>query len=346
MSGSQGAMIAAQIADGGEVVLPAGTVVLPSIPVPSNTRIVGAGEGVTNIVSSEASVFTAAAPNVVNITIEGITFLGNPGAPAGRPISFAGTDAVNRPSNLTFRSIQVIGFATAIFTRLCANIMHRDVFAIDCTNGVWSDTCADVNMDTVVVQHAIGAAGNTGPAITVLNDGLHGACDEGLRINGCSSNGQASGLYVSGQHWASMTNYSFSTCSNNAVVLSGASSWQIGVGQIAPAAQGFASLILDSGCSGIAINGMATAGGSFGLVLLGRNCSVNGGHHTGNQQPDIFLGASSYGTTISGVRCCSTGVPVSIQNVGIRNLIAGNVVSGSIASTGAGSVVGVNLGAA
>lgn len=76
----QAAITAAQLSGtGGQVTIPAGSIILGGVRIPSNIRLSGAGPGATNVVASNSAVdvFTAADPtSIANVAIERLSIYG------------------------------------------------------------------------------------------------------------------------------------------------------------------------------------------------------------------------------------------------------------------------------
>ena len=222
-----------------------------------------------------------------------------------------------------------------IYLRFCANVSVQDCFANACHDGFHLNNVADATLSNNQAQNGSGYG--------FLIEGGPGAFDEGIRLDNCSTNGQAEGLTIIGQDWAQISECSFTTCTGTPIALAGSSNIRISGTDIAAANETSSGLVIDANCSNIQISECLVALNSFGIVLAGSKIGVRGCHFEANQNVDIYITSSR--SAVMGNICSSAELPVSILEYGTAdsNAITGNVTVGTIETIGANSVSSGNV---
>lgn len=323
----------------GVVYLPAGAYKIASgVTLKPGVMLIGDGSLRTTLVAGANNVrilkYTAVA-NVVGFDIQRLGLSGG-GFSGVEGIYLDGADSAKRISLVAIEDVYAASCARAVNVRFLANYRLENIRANACTYGIAIDQCAD--------GEVLGGWAQNGTNAGILVLGGPGAYDEGIRINGFSTNGQAKGLDVQGQDWGQVTGCSFTTCSAGPVALFNSSNWQFSGNQFAtgggsPAAAGFTA---NSGCSGLQIANNVVALNTFGLNLLGSAHTVTGNRLVANSNADINLTATQ--VTVSGNLCQSTGVSASIveQAGSDYNVISGNVTNGTVSTVGGNTAVNGN----
>jgi hypothetical protein len=255
-----------------------------------------------------------------------------------RHIALLGTDAAKRISLVSLEDIYCGPGAVGVDMRWCANSRLESVKTNTTAIGIYIGTCADTEIN--------GGWSQAGAAQGIYVIGGPGAYDEGLRITGYSTNGQAKGIQVDGQDWGQISNCSLTTATGGPLAFADSSNWKVSGTQLAtgtgsPAAPG---LTANATCVGIQVDNCLIALNTFGINLLGEQHMVANNRFTGNSNVDINLTATK--CAIIGNICHSTGNAASIveQAGSDYNNISGNTNNGTVAIVGANSKVnGENL---
>lgn len=246
-----------------------------------------------------------------------------------------GVDATKRLSIINVSNCYFALLAQGAFLRFCANIVMNDCFANVCTGGFWFNMCADTVATACKAQNGAGI----GFAVT----GGAGAFDEGIRLLGCSTNGQVFGLGVTDQDWGAAIGCSFTTCSGLSVGLANSDNWRLVGCEIASAAA-VPGVQVDANCNNFQMADCFLALNTFGVFLGGSRHSLSGNKFVGNTNIDIYLNSASQ-VTITGNGCDSAAVAQSILEVGTANYnsVVGNCTNGTVVIIGAQSAVAGNV---
>lgn len=289
---------------------------------PTSSTVV-AGTNNLNIFSYVASALTTGF-EFLNLGFSGGGFSGCFG------VYLDGVDGTKRISIISMTNCYFALLAQGAYLSFCANIVLNDCFANVCTGGFWLTNAADA------VLVACKAQNGTGIGFYVV--GGPGAFDEGIRLLGCSTNGQAFGLAVVDQDWGTAIGCSFTTCVGYAFGLTNSDNWRVEGCELAPA-NAVPALQIDSGCNNTQVTGNFIALATFGIIVQGSRHSVNGNKFVGNSNVDVYLQNASQ-VTVTGNGCDSAGVVQSILEVGTANYncIIGNCTNGTIVTLGAQSV--------
>lgn len=185
-------------------------------------------------------------------------------------------------------------------------------------NGSWINNCTSVSV-TQAYTIEESADTNINSCFAVLGSGagfriigIGGATphDEGLRLNHCITNGQATALQVSNQDWGIATGCSFTTCSVGAVNLDTCTNWSFVNCEFAASASA-TGLYAGSACDNIVVTGCKFAVNSFGMLVNGNSWAITNNVFWAGANVDIYLGTVT-NLTIVGNSCQSTGQPWSI----------------------------------
>lgn len=307
------------------VYLKPGVAIWGTTPV-SSTLVAGANN--VNLLAYVASALSTGF-EVVNMGFSGGGFSGGTG------IFLEGSDATKRISIVNLTNCYFALLTQGAYLHYCANVVITSCFANVCTGGFWHSMCADVVIVSSKAQNGLGI----GFAIT----GGVGAYDEGIRLLGCSTNGQVYGLTVSDQDWGAATNCSFTTCSGLPIGLVNSDNWRFSDCEIAAAAA-VPGLQVDSGCNNVQVSNCFFALNTFGVVLAGSRHGLVGNKFVGDSNVDVYLDSATQ-VTVSGNGCDSAAVVQSILEVGVSNYnsIVGNCTNGTVVVVGAQSVTAGNV---
>lgn len=289
---------------------------------PTSSTVV-AGANNVNIFAYVASALTTGF-EVRNLGFSGGGFTGCFG------LFLDGVDATKRLSILSITNCYFALLVQGTYLNFCANIVMDSCFANVCTGGFWFSICADSSVTNCKAQNGTG--------IGFYVSGGVGAYDEGMRLLGCSTNGQAFGLGVTDQDWGVAQGCSFTTCVNLPVSLTNADNWRILGCEIAAAAA-VPGMTIDSNCTSVQVEGCFFALNTFGLTVSGSRHAVMGNKFVGNSNVDLYLNNATQ-VTVTGNGCDSAGAVQSILEVGTANYnaVIGNCTNGTIVLVGAQSV--------
>jgi Pectate lyase superfamily protein len=288
-----------------------------------------------------------------NFVIKGINFSAN-SKTSCNAIYINGNVSGARCSNIRISDSTITGFSDSsgygINLVYCANTFITNVFFSTCYTGIYTSNCADTNMNDTM---ALNGGGN-GFYFT----GTNSPFNEGYRLTGCSTNGQAVGIYINGCDYGVVSACSFTTCAQSTTPSAGtafaSNHWKFvncefsvaGTGTYASGFPGFTIGAASTGvsaCTRFAFVGCQFLLNTFGLVLNGTNHVVNGCLFSNNTNVDISLNSTAY-VAITGNQCDSGTVGYSVFENGSSNtLVVGNVVRKQISLGGSGSTAASNI---
>lgn len=319
------AAIDAAYADGGGLVeIPAGAYLLTAeLETYPTVTIRGAGRRVTRLLANTNGMRMIFCDTTTNagVVIRDMTLLGN-GKSAVTGVKLHGLSKANgeRISNIFLSDLELFGTATELATgidlKFCVNVKLSSIWISLTTTGISSDNSADVDMSSITVQNG------SGTGISIIGDGAAGvgySQDEGYRLVGCNTNGQAVGLSIDGQDWGTASSCSFTTAPDGALVMAGSQTWRFSgcefsastfaVVQVVPAT--YSSVVRNP--YGVQFTGCNISIGTWGMLLNGDEHVVSGCTFTACSANDLFMGNA--GTT----RYCSiTGNTFSSANANPR----------------------------
>ncbi|BCP53762.1 hypothetical protein K32_23790 [Kaistia sp. 32K] len=319
------------------IYLPAGRFALNSVILKPGVRIQGKGKEVTRLLCGSDSIvmlsYTATSTQFY-FAIRDVGFEAN-GKAGAQAVSIDGGSSAIRISNVSIRNIEVSGaFAQGITLRFCANSQITDVFSSQAVIGFQIDNCADTDLVDCRAQNGTGAGFNIigGP----------GAFDEGVRLVGCSTNGQNTGLVITGQEWGLASACSFTTCPGGALVVNGASSnWKFSACDFSTAGTtpASANATLGSASSSFSFVGCQFVLGTFGAIVSGADHTFAGNTFFANNNVDFYV-VDATGLSVSGNVFRSTAVSWSILETGAanQNVFVGNRTTKLTTLVGAASV--------
>jgi hypothetical protein len=321
---------------GGTLYFPTGTYKTTSpinLSAKQNVQVRGSGPSTVIIAGALVGfplfVVTTPGGNIVGYEFRNLRLNGN-GLTGTSGIVISGISEASRVSEVRIENVSAALLTQGLTLTHTANLYITDVFISACTTGVTLDNCADANLSQVMVQNGAGVG------FRVIGS-IGGAADEGLRMNACSTNGQAQGLTVNNHDWANITGCSFTTTTGDAVVLASVTDWKFSGCEFSPAGES-ACLNMDTSCGNIGFSNNFFALGTFGLVLKGTRHTAFGNQFVGNSNVDIQIDTATL-CAVTGNQCNSTGVDISINETGAsnNNNISANIVNGSIIVIGGGS---------
>lgn len=246
-------------------------------------------------------------------------------------IKIDGNTQSARASRLRVLDLEFWGsFAVAVHLRYTANSTIDRVCATHCTTGILLENAGDTDVSNVRVQ--------LGSGIGYKIIGGSGAYDEGIRLIGCSTNGQAKGIDIAGQEWGLAAGCSFTTCEQGALTASGSSNWSFSACDFSvagyPALYNRPNIELGADCSSFSIEGCNINLGTFGAILRGWGHTLSSNKFKANSNVDIYLDRCSK-SVITGNTCDSTGVPWSIYEYqSSQNAVVGNICNGAVQVSG------------
>lgn len=322
----------------GRVNIPVGNYLCDSITLKEGVTISGAGTTATTIKAKSNSInvfsFTATA-TATNFYIYDLSINGN-GKTGVKGISIDGTDSAKRASGVWLTNVTVASCDHGIHLRYCANTFITNCWMSVCTTGILIEICADTDIVDTKVQNG------TGNGFYIV--GGAGAFDEGLRLTGCSTNGQNIGLSVDGQDWGIVSGCSFTTAAGGAAIfVNTCTNWQLNNSEfaVAGATPANAGLSIGAACSVFQISNCQFILNTFGLSSQADKVTVTGSYFGNNSNVDLYLNNTLY-TAATGNVCDSSTVAWSILEAGTADYsnIVGNTTNGIV------TLVGVNSNAA
>lgn len=326
-------------ASAGDVVyFPSGTYLVDSLTMKPGVAIKGAGSraSIMKANANNTKIFTYTASSTqTHFIIEQLGFDSN-SKTGCYSIFLDGTDSTKRLSYLRLYDLLISGtFNIGIYLHYCANTYIRDALIISSSIGIEIDVCADTNLEACMVQ--------SGSSYGYYINGGAGAFDEGIRMIGCSTNGQVVGLYIVGQDWGICTGCSFTTCSGGSLITSGSANfWKFTGCEFASATS--VGVTLTSSTSGFQFSSCNIGANSFGIILRGARHCFSGGYASGNSNVDIYIDGATQCSIMGNVNH-STGATQSIFEVSPANYnsIIGNINNGTITVVGANSIQANNI---
>jgi len=206
---------------------------------------------------------------------------------------------------VTLEDTYAVFCAVGYDLKFCVNTKLESVKANVCAIGLRLNQCADTEISDGWAHNG------SGWGLVII--GGAGAFDEGMRVNGFSTNGQDKGVSVTDQDWGNLTGCSFTTCPGGPAIFSNSSNWKISDTDFSTAGTppyltpGF---IADASCQGLQLSNNLIALNTFGISLAGSNHTVTGNRLLGNSNIDINLTCTR--TAVTGNRCESITQPWSI----------------------------------
>ena len=325
----------------GVVYIPSGTYLVDSLTLKETVAIRGANDGSTILKARSNSInmltMSASSATKTHVDISNIKFNGN-SKTSVTAVYLNGVSSSNRISYVRIKDLHVTGCNEGLHLYYCANTNITDCFVTNTAYGVHLDMCADTDVVATKVQNGSNAG------FYIVGGG--GAYDEGVRLVGCSTNGQQVGLWVNGQDWGIAEGCSFTTSSGGSGIFQSATNWSITGSEFAvaggtPAAAG---INIDSSCSDFTVTGNKIQLCTYGIISAGTRIGITGNAFKANSNVDIYLNGATK-SAINGNVCDSTGVAWSILEAGAAdyNNIIGNTVNGTVTIVGANSQAANNL---
>lgn len=334
------AAVDAAAATNSAVYFPPGTYSTNAITLHPKVFLQGAGKEATWIQARAGSQILfgyTVTSYVTGFTFRDMTINSN-GFSGVTSIKIDGTNGTLRCSGVLIENVTFWGTAsTAVWLLYCAGTYIRNCIAELAIDGFVIDNCADTNItDTFAIL-------GTGTGFKVLGTSGPTQYDEGTRLTGCVTNGQAIGLGIDQADWGLVTNCSFTTCSGGAVIMTAASNWSFYACDFA-AAPASTGLYAGSACSVIAVSGCKIAVNSFGLLATGSLWTITGNIFFANSNVDIYL-SNLINSVVANNVCSSATVPQSIVATGtISGVVAvGNSVTGTITGFSGDDIADHNL---
>lgn len=325
----------------GTVFLPPGSYLVDSLVLKEGVALRGApgGSSILKANSNAINLLTmsAASGTKTHVDIADLKFNGN-GKTNVTAVYLDGASSGNRISYVKLAKLHVIDCNEGLHLFYCANNTIDDCFVTGTAYGVHLDMCADSDVFKTKVQNG----SNAGFYIV----GGAGAYDEGVRLIGCSTNGQQIGLWVNGQDWGIANGCSFTTSAGGSGIFQSATNWSITGSEFAvaggtPAAAG---INIDSSCSDFTVTGNKIQLCTYGIISAGTRIGITGNAFKANSNVDIYLNGATK-SAINGNVCDSTGVAWSILEAGAAdyNNAQGNTGNGLFTKVGTNSQFANNL---
>ena len=336
---------------GGVVVFPAGDYLVGTLTIYPNVSIQGAGRRTTTLIAAANSttVFNCTTSGV-GIEIRDLT-INNGTTPRSSVtgIKIYGPNSLSRVSNIYIENIELIGDNTTEMLKgidlyYCVNVKISGVWMSNATTGVSCNMCADVDILNTTVQ--LGA----GIGYSITGDGSSASHeDEGIRIVGCSTNGQNQGLVANDCSWGTVSGCSFTTALAGAVVASHCTQWKFTGSEFAGASGGAVVLLTKNAsneeCDDMLVSGCNISSGAYGLLMSGSGHAVTGCTFFANSNQDVWIGyltAATYCNVVGNVmRSSNASSGVLEQNSSNYNIITNNNIKYTAPGTGL-TIVGAN----
>jgi hypothetical protein len=321
----------------GVVYIPAGSYLVDSLTLLEKVAVWGSTDGASILLARSNSInvltMSATSATKTHVDIRNLKILGN-SKTSVTAIYLNGVSSSNRISYVRIYDVFVSACNEGLHLYYCANTFINNCFVTGTPFGIHLEVCADTNVMDTEVQNG----SNAGFYVV----GGAGAYDEGVRLTGCSTNGQHIGLWVTGQDWGIADGCSFTTAPGGAALFTGTcANWRLtnsdfAVAGTTPAAAG---IDIGSSCSDFVISGNEIALNTFGINCAGTRINISNNNVKANSNVDIYLNGATK-CTVNGNNCDSTGAAWSILEAGAANYNAmiGNVTNGTITTTGAQSI--------
>lgn len=332
---------------GGVVVFPAGDYLVGTLTIYPNVSIQGAGRRATTlIVSANSTTVFNCTTSGVGIEIRDLT-ISNAAYSSVTAIKIYGPNDLSRVSNIYIENIELIGDSTTemlagIDLYYCVNVKISGVWMSDVEYGVYCNMCADVDILNTTVQLG------SGPGFAIIGDGDDNSHeDEGVRIIGCSTNGQNRGLTITDCSWGTVSGCSFTTAPNGAVVAAHATQWKFTGCEFSSGEAAAAVLFTKNGsneeCDDLLVSGCNLSLGAYGIKLSGSGHVVTGCTFVANGAQDVWLDSpSTYCNVVGNVMRSGTSSAGILESGSSNyNVITNNNIKYTAPGTGL-TIVGAN----
>jgi len=325
----------------GNVLIPEGQFACNAVTLKPGVRLFGRGRDVTRLLAGSNSIamlnYTASGSMKEKFLIHDIGLDAN-GKTGVTAISLDGGSSGVRISDVSLRALRIVGaFAQGVDLRFCANSQLEDIFATSVVDAFVIDSCADTDLFGCKAQLG------SGTGFTVR--GVAGPYDEGVRMVGCSTNGQNIGMLVNGQDYGLVSGCSFTTCPGGSLIAQGTTSnWKFSSCDFANAGSpgpSMANVDLSVSTSRFTFAGCNNLLGTFGFVLRGSGHSIVNTNCNNNTNVDVYLDGAT-GCTVVGNVIESAAVAWGILEAGAAdyNVVGMNRVVGTVTLVGAHSISG------
>lgn len=323
------AALDAAAADEDTVYIPPGTYLTNALNWPLRVRIQGAGRQHTVLKPASNSII------LLSHTVAGVYEVGglhmrdmhfDVGGKTGITFVFVdGTDSTKRISDVIIENCFFNG-AADVGVRLrhcvgsqinvCVTQIVRDGFVVE-----QSAETTFLNCEAVL---------GAGPAFKITGAAGDTQYDEGIRLMGCASNGQAKGIEAFNQDWGIIVGGSFTNCNAGTIQLTTCSNWVIDANEIgSPTTQVGIQAIQP--CENIIVSNNKFVLCSYGIFTLGTHWVITGNVFWAGANIDIYL-VDTTQSAVTGNVCQSTGAAWSIlaQGAVSNNIATGNLGNGTI----------------
>ena len=328
------------------LIIPPGTIIMSDVALKAGVSIIGSGEYVTNIQAASSNLPIlqyVASSNVIDFKISNVSFVSGANTSVVG-ISIYGSDANIRCSDVHIDNITVsgAGFSQGIYLRFCANTTLSNIKMSQVVDGITIDICADTNMYNCNIQLGSGKGFLiNGDATSLADRGTPN--DEGVRLTGCTTNGQNIGLQISNHDWGQAVGCSFTTSPGGSLIITDTTQWSFAGCEFAPAADASCATT-DANCQYLGFSACTFILGSFGIVFYGPNHTINSSRFHDNSNVDLFLSGATNSSFV-GNSFNSTVNAISVIEAGAANynVIVGNTAKGTINIAGANTISANNV---
>lgn len=307
--------------------IPAGTYLSSNLIWPPTVKIFGASKDTTTIKAllDGTTLFSyTASAYVTGFQMKDITLDSNSKTTVVL-VQIDGVDDTKRIGQVEFTDVIFFGTASkALYLKYCVGTWINNCLSELPVDGFIIENCADTNIS----QCAAWLGSGTGFKVSGTGGATH--YDEGIRLTGCVTNGQAVGLSVNTQDWGVATGCSFTTCSSGSAILTTATNWSFVNCEFASAAVA-AGLFATNACDNIIVTGCKFVLNSFGVVATGTYWNITGNSFWAGTNIDVYLSNTTSGI-VTGNICRSTGVAWSIFVNGTvaDYIVSSNLVAGTV----------------
>lgn len=322
-----------------EIYFPPGTLKVSNLVMKAGVSVRGAGVNKTYFIPAAGSIpvfkYNAATTvsdfNMSDMTITSGAFSGV------TAVLIDGTDSVKRCNRIKLKNMYLsgTGLSKGIHLKYSFNITLADIDQSLVVDAFTLENCSIASLYNCT------AMGGSGKGFNFIGGDVS-AIDEGIKLFGCSTDGQALGMQMSAHDWGVMTACSFRNATTGTLVISNSSNWDIGSSEFYPSSA-YPCANVDALSQFIGFNNCKFISGSYGVNNGGTLVTISGCRFKNNSNVDIFVTGTK--SVVTGSTLLSTTFANSIVESGSANsnLYVGNILVSNVVTLGTNSVSVNNL---